>query len=826
MSAPPSGHGTTTPWVELRIHGVSGTPPEVMLESAHVKQVAGDEWGRFFRPTDGLGHEHQDTGRDVPAGRVLEGYHWGKYTSSSWVKGLWLVLVPFGLVNAAAFMVARPPQRRWRWHWLYACVQSLIRVIGIGVTCTFALATGLIVVDLVAWQWASQRPWLINHSGPTMTVGVLLAGGVIYGLHWLGDRNRASDFRSAPEDSVAAKAQATDRATGLLREEFFRVSRRSRPVLGRLHLSAGWSVVALIGALTWQTIDNHSTSLGESSFQHRVLVTSLVTLGVSTALVALMGDPNKALESGPLPGLAPLLRIGSIAVETVSLLALAGAAGVLWGTQKSPLTLDFDAYAQWLAVGAGLGLLLLAVLLAWLAAVTPVEHDEVPRPFRRYARGMAAWGAASTGVYLGVGFCAAFVLGLARALRAKAQTELIYRVVYCWGWTLVFVVVVMAATWVLMWARAAKSAALVGPQYGRTSAAGLVEPPSGWGPAPSRSWVPWRAGRVAWAMSRARLKLHVAWFIVLYAVFGWALTAVTGIEMLGESNEPIARDWYHHLGLLGRLSETVPGTGHGAWYVQLLSNLGTYALIGLAGLLYTLGRRSLRAPDTRRGANVFWDVISFWPHAAHPFVPPAYSQFTVHDLRRRIEFHLSQADDQGRVASTVVLSAHSQGSLIAVATLLWLAPEDLARVRLVTYGSQLQVAYPRAFPAFVSVRLLRRVLGALEGRWINLYRETDPIAGPVLSWDRTRMSPEAAKQPASSRFSWTSGDSAELTWEPVEDRVDKITGRRASGHDWRVLDPPPVDKDLQRTTLTVLRQHSGYPASADYLCAVRQLVGR
>ena len=61
-----------TDWVELRIHGVSGTPPENMLESAHVKQVAGDEWGRFFRPVNGVGTEVQTTPVGIPQERLLE----------------------------------------------------------------------------------------------------------------------------------------------------------------------------------------------------------------------------------------------------------------------------------------------------------------------------------------------------------------------------------------------------------------------------------------------------------------------------------------------------------------------------------------------------------------------------------------------------------------------------------------------------------------------------------------------------------------------------------------------------------------------------------
>ena len=40
---------TNEQWVELRVHGVSGTPPEELLASPLVLQVDGDERSRFFR---------------------------------------------------------------------------------------------------------------------------------------------------------------------------------------------------------------------------------------------------------------------------------------------------------------------------------------------------------------------------------------------------------------------------------------------------------------------------------------------------------------------------------------------------------------------------------------------------------------------------------------------------------------------------------------------------------------------------------------------------------------------------------------------------------
>jgi hypothetical protein len=570
-----------------------------MLESRHVRQVAGDSWGRFSRPVDGEGTERQSD----PL-RTLEGYHWGKYTSGSWVKGLWLILVPFGLVNAAAFMVPHPPVGS-RWHWLYSTVQGLIRGLGIGVTCTFALASGLILIDLVAWQWAADLPWLeAKPSGPVMTVGVLLAGAVVYGLHWLGDRNRVSDFATYPDGSLAADAAPR---TGLNRYEFFHVGRSSPPILGRLHLSAGWSVVALIGALTWQTIDNHSTSLSESAFQHLVWVSSLTLLLAVTIVVSLMGDPEAALEGRPPDPVRRALPAVGVAAVILSGATLIASAVLLGGTDRSALTLDFDHYSQWLATAAGLTLVVLAILLLVLGVVTP-EPSDVPRPFRRYARGMAAWGAASTGIFLGVGFCGSFVLGLARALDVRAQTELLYRVAYSWGVTMVFMLLiglVSAGGW---WRTLRSLRNLPLHEYQAVTATGLG--------APGGSW----PKRIARAMSAARFKWHVAPLILSYAALGLAMTAVTSIEMLGESNTPVARDLYGHLGWFGYLSQRVPPDHAAPWWVQLLTNLGTYALIGLAGLLFYLGRRSLRAEETRRGANVVWDVISFWPHAAHRLV--------------------------------------------------------------------------------------------------------------------------------------------------------------------------------------------------------------
>jgi hypothetical protein len=779
-------------WVELRIHGVSGTPPESMLESAHVVQVAGNAWGRFFRPADTLGNEVQDD-----PDRTLEGYHWGKYTSGSSLKGLWLILIPFGLVNAAAFMIPDPGRDR-RNRQLHAVALGLIRALGVGLTCTFALSAGLILVDLVGYSWASGVPWLRALGVHwTLAGGLFLSAVVIFVLHRLGDQNRFAEFDPAPPGSLAAAAAPR----GMLRRTFF-TETVAAPVLGRLHLATGYSVVALTGALTWQTIADRTPDTRGGGLQTIVWAGSLILLAFTSTLVMWLGDPEQAISGTTdyawhvvLPNLSRWLVI-------VSGGAVLASCGLLASTRPRAL-----------ALGSTLTILPLFVVCVWLGRRTVGSRSSTtPPPFRGYARGLAAWAAASTGLFIGVGFCAAFDLGVAKLVGRPAQTDLVYRIAYAWGLTvcLLLVIALVALPW---WGRQrGGNIPGVGRAYERVdTSTGLSDRlPGGW----DRS--------VAGAIATAQGKLHVAAPVIVFAVAGTVMSAITWMEMFHwHTPWPVA--WMSH-GIATNTSGLAP---HQARGFVVLYNIGTFALIGAAGMLFWLGRRALRTEQTRRGANVVWDVISFWPHSVHPFVPPSYAQFAVHDLRRRIRFHLGlpQVPDHPDTAPReavpddaprIVVSAHSQGSLIAFATMLWLGENERRKIALVTYGSQLQVAFPRGFPAYVDVALIEKVREAIGDRWINLYRETDPIAGPVLSWDREPL-PAAPALPTSRRIGST---------DPAQDLLVGRTGRRESGDDWRVLDPPPVDASLQTTTLTHLSKHSGYPGSHDYRDAVGQLLDR
>src|SRR5687768_15164232 len=81
--------GPDTRVVELRVHGVMGTPPEALVSAAAAVDVAGDGVGRIVQPADRLlrpapGPMLRAEGQSIP--RTVEGYSWGGMTSGGAAK--------------------------------------------------------------------------------------------------------------------------------------------------------------------------------------------------------------------------------------------------------------------------------------------------------------------------------------------------------------------------------------------------------------------------------------------------------------------------------------------------------------------------------------------------------------------------------------------------------------------------------------------------------------------------------------------------------------------------------------------------------------------
>jgi hypothetical protein len=141
--------------LELRVHGVSGTPPESLLDRPLVEQIAGDKIAGFFRPR--LDAEDLDDAPNPFAPKTkgaarLIGYCWGGLTSGSAGRAFWLPLLPFTLINIAPR--ARPVgagARQTRLIW-YLC-----RLLALLMTALLVLTGVGVGDDLMGWQCAHTQ---------------------------------------------------------------------------------------------------------------------------------------------------------------------------------------------------------------------------------------------------------------------------------------------------------------------------------------------------------------------------------------------------------------------------------------------------------------------------------------------------------------------------------------------------------------------------------------------------------------------------------------------------------------------------------------------
>lgn len=95
------------PALELLVHGVGGTTPQAMLDDPRTVRVTGDDTAAIYRraeDVDAEAHPERHRGRPLP-----EAYVWCNLTSGNSARALWLLLLPFMVVNLAHWM--RPPPR-------------------------------------------------------------------------------------------------------------------------------------------------------------------------------------------------------------------------------------------------------------------------------------------------------------------------------------------------------------------------------------------------------------------------------------------------------------------------------------------------------------------------------------------------------------------------------------------------------------------------------------------------------------------------------------------------------------------------------------------
>ncbi|MGW5654324.1 hypothetical protein [Streptomyces humi] len=678
--------------LELLVHGVGGTTPGKMLDDPRTVRITGDGTAAVFRRAEDVDAESRPGDyRDRP---VPEAYVWCNLTSGNASRALWLLLLPFMVVNLAHWMrpAAQDRPRTVRFYGL------LVRLAGLTLTVLFVAAACEVALDLTAWQCAGVTACARRHS-------------------WLGFVSPAGShggWWSVPGRRLALAALAPTALTVLL----WYLSHRT------------WSAYESTRPMTLDAEPGH-TSLGSPGFWYgRRLVARLraahTAAGLLTVAAAVLA-PAAAFDRRP-GGAAVLDALGRLLTGAL----VAGAVAVVWVVCRRGRTEDLPdqeldrhlvrrlplvaltllvlvtLYAAWSRPGwrsagrlagdttfGGLALAQGALVVA-LGLVALDLYRRLPDP-RAAMRGLGGPAVALLACALGGVMSGGVAQRVADWLDGTGASVPGPPVLLTWQASVippVLVVLLAAVAW-LSW---------------RTSRLSRADRAAVDREHPGEPEDIARTRRIARVRAMAVLTDRTPFVVTVLCATTLVLGAgaLAGALATGKTPDGAADRAYAPV--------------HGA--AEASQALGSW-LVGLGFILFvTWGRRAYKDAAARRTIGILWDVGTFWPRAAHPFAPPCYAERAVPDLTWRMDTWTR------RTGGRLVLSGHSQGSVLAAAAAWQLTPPVRARVALLTYGSPLERLYGRWFPAHFGPAQL----GALHrdvACWRNLYRPTDPIGGPV-----------------------------------------------------------------------------------------------
>ncbi|MEU9566454.1 hypothetical protein AB0D16_31285 [Streptomyces sp. NPDC048161] len=703
------------PALELLVHGVGGATPQEMLDDPRTVRITGDATAAIYRRAEDTDAEqHPERYRDRP---IPEAYCWSNLTSGNGSRALWLLLLPFMVVNLAHWM--RPTARsRTRAVRLYGV---LVRLVALSLTVLLTAAACEVALDLTAWQCAgvpdcsNQRSWLgflstaqggwWSQPGRRLALAALVPAALVVLLWFLSNRTWSA-YESQrplagtePDDDPDAEPDPSPASAG--------TTPFGRPALGRPGFWYGRRLVARLRAA--------HTAAG------------FLTVAASVAGAAARHD---RAVTGPVPGI-----IGRL-IETALVL---GAFVVVWvvcrrGRSERRLDNRLDRALITYLPGAALALLVLAAAYAAWSRPDWVSSGALPGDlaFSVVTVGQGALVVVLALVSLGLyrrtpeprtvmfGLGGPVVAMLACALGGVMSGGVSQRVadwldgpgtpgmgrssviegppvLLSWQASVIPVLLaLLAVPALLLLVRTWLAARALEPGIDREHEEERPEPA--------------RTRQIARIQAAAALTDSAAW--ILGPVCGATL-------LLGAA--AVCGAW---------LSGKVPGLamkGDGPFIesvAQAAQSTGSW-MVGLGFILFvTWGRRAYRDASARRTIGILWDVGTFWPRAAHPFAPPCYAERAVPDLASRM------SGWTGLTRGRLVISGHSQGSVLAASAVWQLPAHTRSRVALLTYGSPIERLYGRWFPAYFGPGPLHALHRSVHC-WRNLWRATDPIGGRV-----------------------------------------------------------------------------------------------
>ena len=671
--------------------------------------MAGDRSAGFYRAW----YPGRPVGDATPR---REAYCWGKLNYQAATRALWLLLLPFALLNVAHWALPESAAPALR-----PVGRAVLRLIALTLTTAVVATSAFVLVDVVAWQAAGNDAlwsWLGWYQrlalGPRMAIALAVVLTIVGGL-------------------VALSAQTTreyerwDAGVGAEDDPSWPLSARvfwqgERPLVRQryTHEIAASAVVIYVGA---QPHGSHS------ALRYALLIASAV-LGAVAAAVAASGWTDRIRHAGEAAdGADKVMR--AAAAGCLLLATGTSIARLWWQPRRDAVAIPFDTTLQVIIVLVEFGLLV--VLLAVVAAQRPAHQQDV------MGKGYNAASLALLACLIATIFGGAVTLSIANLLgqptlskpptRTAEQHNLfaLPTSVYAGGFGF-FVVIVAAGclTFALLMLRSRLAARLkrgagpgtVAAEYAAHGAA--RERVGGATNAVARSW------------ATAALTDHLPTSLCAVAV-------------------PSA------LALIGYQVFLLHGPGPSM--LRMIASFGSLAAVLATGVFVEQLRRALVDSTARRRFGFFWDVVTFWPRACHPLGPPCYAERSIPEMVTRIRrivggrafgpddpalaHQLAERDGDPDPLlrerhSPVLLVGYSQGSPIAVATLAQLPPAVRAQTALLTMAAPVRRLYGRAFPAYFGPAQLRRLEQSLTAddavvRWRNLIRRSDYIGGWALA---------------------------------------------------------------------------------------------
>lgn len=760
--------------LEIRIHGVANTSPLSMLQEydtpvAQVELADGDATSGFWRRSD-----------ELPNAQLRRlAYSWGRLTAGrptgkDVARGAWAALLPFALANAALWAVEPDPVETPKLPKTAAepvvtktLRHYVVRVLCLLLTGTFALAITGVVVDQGVWQcqyggcdhkFPGQDEviagWLAGGLRP-LGVGLTVVALAMVAIFWIAHRSYKYEAYTAHLDAIVP-ARAHPFASTMFWQGKGQVS-----ALARLHLAVGFAVPSAVvaGAVRARLDQPGSVRAGEVlawiALGFAAAAALVVVYALATAPITTRTDATPPPWTWAPLGLAVVgfgMTIAAVvpSVDEVVIFgphraALPGYSGAVAGSFTAQIVLLF-------VLGAASARMVPRVLIALLVPAGTALL--IARHLDESDSTALSWGAT---VALALAAVALLVGGASptAAWRGQAPT------LFCGAGVIVASLYSAAALfWVANWLNGHPpvtdpASTVQVPVALLWSGAGLLIAMPLFLVVGAVGWLRYRAhtrtdtgpvqteypqADMPTAQYKARVK-QVATARALHDLIGGDAFTLVGaigaiafvmctegalVTLLGYS--PIGPDGvFPPSSNLGRLLNWATNTG---------CTLTGFLAVGLA-LTLLLAYRD--AGPMRKMFGVLWDIATFWPRAAHPFMPPCYAERIVPQLLDKI--NSQEADEQ------IVCSAHSQGSVIGTAMLMQLPTSRLERTYYLTYGTQLTRLFGRIFPRYLGRNAkdqLAALLDEAAPRWTSLWRRTD-----FLGWqlDVTKVANNEVRDP-------------------------------------------------------------------------------